>query len=76
VAVNVVDGYILAPRIVGRRVGLHPVITMIAMLVGAKFFGVVGFLAAVPVTASLKILGKKIERRYLEGPFYRRPGDT
>jgi hypothetical protein len=37
---------------------------------------VVGFLAAVPVTASLKILGKKIERRYLEGPFYRRPGDT
>jgi sporulation integral membrane protein YtvI len=76
VAVNVVDGYVLAPRIVGKRVGLHPVITMIAMLVGAKFFGVVGFLAAVPVTASLKILGKKIERRYLEGPFYRRPGDT
>jgi sporulation integral membrane protein YtvI len=76
VAVNVVDGYILAPRIVGKRVGLHPVVTMIAMLVGAKFFGVVGFLAAVPVTASLKILGKKIERRYLEGPFYRRPGDT
>jgi sporulation integral membrane protein YtvI len=76
VVVNVVDGYVLAPRIVGKRVGLHPVITMIAMLVGAKFFGVVGFLAAVPVTASLKILGKKIERRYLEGPFYRRPGDT
>jgi sporulation integral membrane protein YtvI len=76
VVVNVVDGYVLAPRIVGKRVGLHPVITMIAMLVGAKFFGVVGFLAAVPVTASLKILGKKIERRYLEGPFYRRPGDV
>ena len=76
VVVNVVDGYILAPRIVGRRVGLHPVVTMIAMLVGAKFFGVVGFLAAVPVTATLKIFGKKIERRYLEGPFYRRPGKT
>lgn len=76
VVVNVVDGYILAPRIVGKRVGLHPVVTMIAMLVGAKFFGVIGFLAAVPVTASLKILGKKIERRYLEGPFYRRPGDA
>jgi len=73
VVVNVVDGYILAPRIVGRRVGLHPVVTMIAMLVGAKFFGVVGFLVAVPVTATLKIFGKKIERRYLEGPFYRRP---
>jgi sporulation integral membrane protein YtvI len=76
VVVNVVDGYILAPRIVGQRVGLHPVVTMIAMLVGAKFFGVVGFLAAVPVTATLKIFGQKIERRYLEGPFYRRPGGT
>jgi sporulation integral membrane protein YtvI len=76
VAVNLFDGYILAPRIVGRRVGLHPVVTMIAMLVGAKFFGVVGFLAAVPVTATLKILGKKLERRYLEGTFYKRPPEA
>jgi predicted PurR-regulated permease PerM len=76
VVVNLFDGYILAPRIVGRRVGLHPVVTMIAMLVGAKFFGVVGFLAAVPVTATLKILAQKLERRYLEGPFYKRPPEA
>jgi len=73
VAVNVVDGYILAPRIVGKRVGLHPVVTMIAMLVGAKFFGVIGFLAAVPVAATLKIFGKKLEKRYLNGSFFRHP---
>jgi predicted PurR-regulated permease PerM len=73
VTINIVDGFILAPRIVGRRVGLHPVVTMIAMLAGAKFFGVVGFLAAVPVTAALKILAKRLERRYLEGPYYRQP---
>ncbi len=76
VVVNLFDGYVLAPRIVGRRVGLHPVVTMIAMLVGAKFFGVVGFLAAVPVTATLKILGKKLERRYLKGSFYKRPPEA
>ncbi len=76
VVVNLFDGYVLAPRIVGRRVGLHPVVTMIAMLVGAKFFGVIGFLAAVPVTATLKILGKKLERRYLEGSFYKRPPEA
>ncbi len=73
VTVNLFDAYILAPRVVGRRVGLHPVVTMVAMLVGAKFFGVVGFLAAVPVTATLKILAKKLERRYLEGPFFKNP---
>jgi len=76
VVVNLFDGYVLAPRIVGRRVGLHPVVTMIAMLVGAKFFGVVGFLAAVPVTATLKILGKKLEWRYLKGSFYKRPPEA
>ena len=76
VVVNLFDGYVLAPRIVGRRVGLHPVVTMIAMLVGAKFFGVVGFLAAVPVTATLRILGKKLERRYLKGSFYKRPPEA
>ncbi|MGD8719046.1 MAG: AI-2E family transporter [Candidatus Zixiibacteriota bacterium] len=73
VIVNVVDGYILAPRIVGKRVGLHPVVTMIAMLAGAKFFGVVGFLAAVPVTATLKIFAKKLEKAYLNGSFFRHP---
>lgn len=46
---------------------------MIAMLVGARFFGVIGFLAAVPITATLKILAKKLERRYLEGPFFKQP---
>jgi len=73
VVVNIFDGYILAPRIVGRRVGLHPVVAMVAMLVGAKFFGVVGFLAAVPVTAILKILAQKLERRYLQGTFFQEP---
>jgi predicted PurR-regulated permease PerM len=76
VVVNIFDGHILAPRVVGRRVGLHPVVTMVAMLVGAKFFGVVGFLAAVPVTATLKILAQKLERRYLEGLYYKRPPEA
>ncbi len=76
VVVNIFDGHILAPRVVGRRVGLHPVVAMIAMLVGAKFFGVIGFLAAVPITATLKILAKKLERRYLEGPFFKQPPES
>ena len=76
VVINILDGYVLAPRIVGSRVGLHPVVTMIAMLVAAKFFGVIGFLAAVPVTATLKIFAKKIERRYLESKIYTEPADA
>lgn len=76
VAVNILDGYVLAPRIVGRRVGLHPVVAMVAMLVGGKFFGVVGFLAAVPVTGILRVLALRLERRYFESPVFKAEGES
>lgn len=49
------EGNFITPRIVGKKVGLHPVVIMIAILVGAKFFGFIGLLLAVPVTAILKV---------------------
>jgi len=71
--VNILDGYVLAPRVVGRRVGLHPVVAMVAMLAGAKFFGVVGFLVAVPVTGILRVLALRVERRYFASAVFSQP---
>ncbi|MEP0823836.1 MAG: AI-2E family transporter [Ignavibacterium sp.] len=47
---------LLSPRIVGSRVGLHPLLIILALLVFASFLGFVGLLIAIPVTALL-ILG-------------------
>ena len=55
-AVQLVEGYYLTPRIVGHAVGLHPVVYMMALIVGANLFGFVGLLVAIPVTAVLKVL--------------------
>jgi len=55
-AVQVVEGAVLSPRIVGDRVGLHPVWVILAVLLFSKFMGVVGLLIAVPVTAVAKEL--------------------
>jgi predicted PurR-regulated permease PerM len=55
-AVQLVEGYLLTPRIVGHAVGLHPVVYMMALIVGANMFGFVGLLVAIPVTAVLKVL--------------------
>ncbi|HUU51050.1 MAG TPA: AI-2E family transporter [Nitrospinota bacterium] len=49
------EGNFITPRIVGNKVGLHPVVIMIAILVGAKFFGFIGILLAVPIAAILKV---------------------
>jgi predicted PurR-regulated permease PerM len=50
-----IEGGIITPRIVGEKVGLHPIITILAILIGGQLFGIFGMLLAVPVTAVLKV---------------------
>lgn len=51
----VVFDLFVTPKIVGRSVGVHPVISLFALALGARLFGVVGMVAAVPVAASLQV---------------------
>jgi len=51
-----VEGNLLAPRIIGRRVGLHPVVVVFALLVGFELSGILGMIAAVPVAGILRVL--------------------
>jgi predicted PurR-regulated permease PerM len=50
--IQMVESNILGPRIVGHAVGLHPVASILALLVGAKLFGAFGALLATPVVAA------------------------
>lgn len=54
VAVQQLEGSILSPKIVGERVGLHPLTVIFSVLVGGELLGVVGMLLAVPTAAALK----------------------
>jgi predicted PurR-regulated permease PerM len=54
--VQLLEAYVLTPRIVGHATGLHPVVYILAVIVGANLFGFVGMLVAVPVTAVLQVL--------------------
>jgi predicted PurR-regulated permease PerM len=54
-AVQIIEGNLLSPRIVGDRVGLHPVWLIFAVLIFAHFWGVLGLLIAVPTSAVLKL---------------------
>ncbi len=53
--VQLFESYVFTPRIVGDAVGLHPVVYILALLIGAKLFGFVGLLVAIPVAAILKV---------------------
>jgi len=54
--VQALEGMVITPRVVGDQLGLHPVAVMLAVLVGAELFGLLGVLLAVPVTAILNVL--------------------
>jgi predicted PurR-regulated permease PerM len=54
--VQLLEGTLLTPKIVGSSVGLHPVVVILALAVGANLFGFLGILLAVPAAAALQVL--------------------
>jgi len=64
------EGYVLAPKLVGESVGLHPVWLMFALLAFGYLFGFVGLLLAVPLAAAIGVVARFALRLYLESPIY------
>jgi len=60
VAIQQIDNNFLTPKIIEGRLGLHPITTMLAVLAGGEFFGILGMLLAVPVVAIFKVIFKNI----------------
>ncbi|HBE24134.1 MAG TPA: AI-2E family transporter, partial [Ktedonobacter sp.] len=56
VVVHVIEGDVIGPRIVGKAVGLHPVVSLAALIAGAELFGILGALFASPVAGVLQAL--------------------
>jgi predicted PurR-regulated permease PerM len=71
--VQVLDGLVITPRIVGRSVGLAPLEVLLTMMAAGTLFGFLGVLLAVPLGAVVKILVQRAFRAYLRSDFYRRP---
>jgi predicted PurR-regulated permease PerM len=65
-----VEGYVLAPKLVGESVGLHPVWLMFALFAFAYLFGFVGMLIAVPLAAAFGVLARFALRQYRASPLY------
>ena len=62
--VQVLDGNVIGPRIVGESTGLHPVWVILAIAVAGSFFGFVGFLLAIPAAILVKLLVEAGLERY------------
>jgi predicted PurR-regulated permease PerM len=64
-AVQQIDNHLISPNVMGRTVQLHPVVVMLALLVGASFAGLFGMLVVVPLVAMAKIIFLFIWSKYV-----------
>jgi len=65
------EGYVITPRIVGERVGLHPVAVIFALAAFGQLFGFVGVLLAVPLAAILLVALRELRGVYEASDYYR-----
>lgn len=76
IAGQVIEGNFLTPKLVGDRVGLHPVWVIFALLAGGALFGFVGILLALPIAAMIGVLTRFALSNYLESRYYQPPGEA
>lgn len=68
---QVVESFYLTPRLVGERVGLHPLAVLFALMAFGQLFGFVGVLVAVPTSAILLVALRNVRRAYLTSEVYK-----
>jgi predicted PurR-regulated permease PerM len=67
---HVLESYVLVPRLVGEKIGLHPLAVIFAILAGGELFGFLGVLLALPVASVVMVLLRYAHERYTESALY------
>lgn len=67
---QLVESLYLTPRLLGERIGLHPIAVIFALLAFGHLFGFVGVLIALPVSAVLLVAVRRVQARYLASRLY------
>jgi predicted PurR-regulated permease PerM len=67
VVVQLIEGYVLTPKIMGDRTGLHPMAIIVAVFFwGSALSGILGMILAIPLTAFLVVFWRLVKEKYIE----------
>ena len=67
---QLLESFVLTPRLVGERLGLHPLAVIFALLAFGQLLGFVGVLIALPASAVLLVALRRLRERYLGSRLY------
>jgi predicted PurR-regulated permease PerM len=68
---QLVESFVLTPRLVGERIGLHPLHVIFALMAFGQLFGFVGVLVALPASAVLLVAIRRLRAQYQASALYR-----
>lgn len=68
------ESYFLTPKLIGDRIGLHPVWIIFSLLAGGLLFGFLGMFLAMPTAAAIGVVVRFLMSKYFESDFYRAQG--
>jgi predicted PurR-regulated permease PerM len=71
---QLLEGYVLVPKLVGDKIGLHPVAVIFAVLAGGYLFGFLGVLLALPAASVILVLLRYLTERYRMSELYTETG--
>ena len=69
---QLLEGFALTPRLVGERIGLHPVAVLFALLLFGKLFGFFGVLLALPISAVSLVMVQYLWSIYTQSTWYQK----
>jgi predicted PurR-regulated permease PerM len=72
---QLLESFVLTPRLVGERIGLHPLAVILALMAFGQLLGFAGVLMALPASAVLLVALRRLRRQYLHSALYRQHGE-
>jgi predicted PurR-regulated permease PerM len=73
VLTQLLEGYVITPRVVGQQLGLSPLALLIILMIGGGLFGFFGMMLAIPTAAVLTVLGREYLETYHASETYKAP---
>jgi predicted PurR-regulated permease PerM len=71
---QLIESFVLTPRLVGERIGLHPLAVILALMAFGQVLGFVGVLIALPASAVLLVGLRRLRMQYLQSDLYLKSG--
>ncbi len=62
--VQILEGFVITPKILGNKIGLHPLNVIISLMIFGKIFGFIGLILAIPFASCIKVFYEELEEYY------------